>query len=169
MNSLLAANIACIEQGIELLGRMPAEIYTRKCPDVFGSTIGGHFRHNLDHYLSFAAGVAGGRVDYDARGRSLDLETDPGAARDCSRELADRMRQMEEVAGDRELAICMDDGGESVWSHTSVARELQFLLSHTIHHYALVVAIASRHGLTDFPEGFGVAPSTLHYREQMTT
>jgi len=169
MNSLLAANIACLEQGVALLGRINAELYSQKCPDVFGSTIGGHFRHNLDHYRAFVKGVGSGRVNYDARDRSLDVEVNPETARACSLELAERLRAMAGTEEDRGLAICMDDGGSSVWTQTSFARELQFLLSHTIHHYALVVAIATRYGIEDFPEGFGVAPSTLHYRETMTT
>ena len=60
--------------------------------------------------------------------------------------------------------VFSDDGEDAEWSQTSVRRELQFLLSHTIHHYALIVAIAVRHGIVDFPEGFGVAPSTLNYK-----
>lgn len=169
MNSLLAANLSCLQQGIAFLRKLPRELYSRKCPDIFGSTIGGHFRHNLDHYLAFVAGFSKGRVDYDARDRSPDVEADPAVACSVMRELIQRLQALDTIAHELELTICMDDGGQSAWTRTTLARELQFLLSHTIHHYALVVAIATRYGYSEFPEGFGVAPSTIHYRETQTT
>ena len=47
-------------------------------------------------------------------------------------------------------------------------RELQFLVSHTIHHYALIGVLLAAEGFDvslEFPE-FGVAPSTLtHWKE----
>lgn len=166
MNSLISANIACLQQGIDLLNSFPGPDYGRACPEVFGSSIGGHIRHNLDHYLAFTASYPTGDIDYDDRQRSLAVETDPLAAAAVMEKLC---TWMEAHAGDdldQPLRIRMDDGGDSTWSQTTLRRELQFLLSHTIHHYALVVSIATRHGHNDFPEGFGVAPSTIHYQEQ---
>ena len=48
------------------------------------------------------------------------------------------------------------------WSESTVARELQFLVSHTIHHHALIAAILRLESHTP-AEGFGIAPSTLKY------
>ena len=63
----------------------------------------------------------------------------------------------------------MDTGSgdipEDEWSGSTVRRELQFLLSHSIHHYALIATICHANGFP-VPEGFGVAPSTLRYRRQ---
>lgn len=165
MNTLIAANIQCLEQGISLLEEMSDSVYSRSCPEVFESSIGGHFRHNLDHYVAFKRSFSTGSIDYDQRDRELSMETDPAVAQAVMRELCEYFRELAEVDLDTPLQIRMDDGGDSTWSATSLRRELQFLLSHTIHHYALVVSIAMRSGHTDFPEGFGVAPSTLHYQE----
>lgn len=165
MNTLIEANLSCLEQGIDLLGSLPPEIYTRKCDDVFGSSIGGHFRHNIDHYLALREGFAGARIDYDARNRSEIMEDNPDEA---SRTMARLVSFLESIGNEdleKPLEIRMDDGGDSTWSKTTLRRELQFLLSHTIHHYALVVSIATRYNICDFPKGFGVAPSTLHHRE----
>ena len=49
-----------------------------------------------------------------------------------------------------------------VLSQSTFARELQFLASHTVHHYALI-SIASRMQGIMPAEGFGIAPSTLKY------
>jgi len=166
MNTLLAANISCLQQGIDLLGRMPVEFYARKCPDVFNSSIGGHIRHNLDHYIAFVQGEPTGSIDYDARQREPGIEEDPLLAIEAMKVIREGLVGMANHNLDGALRIRMDDGGDSTWSQTTLRRELQFLLSHTIHHYALVVSIATRYGISDFPAGFGIAPSTLHYMER---
>ena len=43
-------------------------------------------------------------------------------------------------------------------------RELEFAISHTIHHHALIKE-RLRHLGIEFDEKFGVAPSTLEYRK----
>lgn len=164
MNTLIEANTGCLQQGIDFLKTISPEMYVHPCPAVFGSTIGGHFRHNLDHYTAFRRDFDTGSVDYDARDRDTAIETDPAAACALMGSLKDWFASMDPDALDRELRIRMDDGGDSTWSRTTARRELQFLLSHSIHHYALIVSIAARQGSGEFPVGFGVAPSTLQYR-----
>ncbi len=166
MNTLIEANRNCLQQGMDFLRLIPADLYSKPCQGVFGSSIGGHFRHNLDHYQAFKDGFSKGRVDYDARERQPAIENEPGIAAEVSQQL---LAFFDNIAGedlDKTMQIRMDDGGDSAWSRTSLRRELQFLLSHTIHHYALVVSIAARFGYADFPDGFGIAPSTLHYKEK---
>ncbi len=165
MNTLIEANLSCLEQGITLLEAIPPTVYARKCPEIFGSSIGGHFRHNIDHYVAFMDGLEFSEIDYDARDRSETTEEDPLEASRIMARLSICLKQIEEDDPDRPLRIRMDDGGDSAWSQTTLRRELQFLLSHTIHHYALVVSIATRYGINEFPDGFGVAPSTLNYHE----
>jgi hypothetical protein len=46
---------------------------------------------------------------------------------------------------------------------SSVGRELLFLSSHTVHHWALVAALLRHQGIEPGVE-FGVAPSTLDHR-----
>jgi len=49
--------------------------------------------------------------------------------------------------------------GETLTSMSTLARELAFVLSHTIHHQAMIGLLASLHG-SDVPDGFGFALST---------
>lgn len=164
MNTLIEANLSCLEQGISMLENLSPDIYSRKCEDVFGSSIGGHFRHNIDHYTALMDGYGDSRIDYDERERCTGMEMDSSESLKTLEKLTKFLKSLEDEDLDKPLLIRMDDGMESPWSRTSLRRELQFLLSHTIHHYALIVSIAARFGVKDFPEGFGVAPSTLHYR-----
>ena len=146
MNTLIDANVACLGQGIDLLLKFPASIYSRQCPEIFNSSIGGHMRHNLDHYLAFFSGRAGGEVDYDARQRERAVEENPGAAIEVMRELLHQLEAMREADLDTRMRIRMDDGGDSSWSETTLRRELQFLLGHTIHHYALSPDLTAERG-----------------------
>jgi hypothetical protein len=67
----------------------------------------------------------------------------------------------------RPLKVKMDSGTHHTeaeqWSNSSLRRELQFLISHTIHHYALIATLCARDGF-ELPADFGVAPSTLWFR-----
>jgi hypothetical protein len=46
------------------------------------------------------------------------------------------------------------------WSESTVGRELQFLVSHTVHHFALIRLLLGGEGPVLGPD-FGVAPSTV--------
>ena len=54
---------------------------------------------------------------------------------------------------------------QTPWTESSLERELLAVMSHTVHHYALI-AIALRLGDFDPGVGFGVAPSTLRYWQE---
>ena len=52
--------------------------------------------------------------------------------------------------------------GVPEWCGSTVYRELQFLVSHTIHHYAIIGTILRSRGFEPGMD-FGVAPSTLRH------
>ena len=56
-----------------------------------------------------------------------------------------------------------EEDGVPDWRPSSVGRELQFLVSHTVHHYALIRLLLEDHGIYAGEE-FGVAPSTLAHQ-----
>ena len=58
----------------------------------------------------------------------------------------------------------LTDGGHGCPS--TVRRELIFLVSHTVHHYALI-AVMLRHQAVGLPADFGVAPSTLRHQRRL--
>ena len=167
MEHILEDTEVCLSQGIKLMAEITPELYTRKHDSCYGSTIGGHVRHNLDHFLCLRSGLEAGRVDYDARNRDEFLETNPEYAASKMEELISFTKTLGGMNLDQALLVKMDSGVdhgvEERWSQSSLRRELQFLISHTIHHYALIATLCTREGL-DFPTDFGVAPSTLRFR-----
>ena len=58
---------------------------------------------------------------------------------------------------------CLEHYG-SFFDGLDVGRQLAFLLSHTIHHCALIAVMMRLRGLAT-PPGFGLAPATLRHRE----
>lgn len=156
-----------IAQGVHLLGRLSADVFTASSPSTLGASIGGHLRHNLDHYACFLRGLSSGRIDYDDRERAADIETNPEAAIGALRRAAAQLGELRDDILDRSLEVRMDtgEGDERPWTISSVRRELQFLLSHTVHHYALVAMVCRLYGQAVDDE-FGVAPSTLKHRRR---
>lgn len=165
MDAAIADNQACLTQIAELLAGMGTEAYTRREEACFNGTIGGHVRHNLDHYDRFVAGWASGEIDYDARERDAAIEGDPVRARTYALRLVASLGTLTNSDLVRPVRVKMDTGSPAAcWSDSTVGRELLFLLSHTVHHHALIAIILHLHGETTAPE-FGVAPSTLRHQQ----
>jgi uncharacterized damage-inducible protein DinB len=165
-------NIRLLEQGLELLGALSDDAYVRSSHPEYTSGVGGHLRHCLDHYTNFLDGVEAGLVDYDARQRDARIENERGYATRVMERIIDGLRRLREIDSAAFVTIKMDGGDESEtdnwWSPSSAQRELQFLLSHTVHHYALIALILRAQGIMPGP-GFGVAPSTLRYQQSMSS
>ncbi|MCZ6675036.1 MAG: hypothetical protein O7C75_19055 [Verrucomicrobia bacterium] len=168
MELILEDTVVCLKQGIALMARLTPDTFTRAHPSCYDSTIGGHVRHNLDHFFCLEEGLKLGSVDYDARNRDEFLETNPEYAASKMEELIDFLSSIATADLDQPLKVkmdsCADREESNRWSHSSLGRELQFLISHTIHHYALIATLCARDGL-ELPAEFGVAPSTLRFRK----
>jgi uncharacterized damage-inducible protein DinB len=123
--------------------------------EVSGS-VGGHVRHCLDHVAALVRGLENGHVDYDARVRGTAIEYRREAA------LAEIARLIECLQG---VARCSPDTpvrvdvGSPDFAPSTLARELAFISSHTIHHFALIALLLHDMGIR-VPPRFGYAPST---------
>jgi len=165
---VLAANLYCLDQAIDLLGRLPPSAFSSG-ETRHAKTVGPHLRHVLDHYSSFLAGLPEFRLDYDARERDPRLESELGYATARLREIVGALTLVDLELLEMPVEIRLEAGGpeEEQWSRSTVRRELQFLLSHTVHHFALIAVLLERHGV-EVPDDFGVAPSTLKHWQSHT-
>jgi len=152
-----------LEQGIAFLHSLSPAQYAARSPACFNTSIGGHIRHNYDHFACFLDGLPRGEVDYDARARDPRMETDPAHAALRLAATARALGELDSAALACDLRVTADGGsGVRVWTRSTPARELQFLISHTIHHYAMIAVIC--HGLSvALDPAFGVAPSTQRH------
>lgn len=159
----LEGNLQLLRQGIELLTRLPDPDYRQAAPG--HSAVGAQFRHVLDHYRCLLDGLQAGEVDYDKRSRDPEVEQSREAAIRSTRELLDRLRLLSRSHLGLPLRVLQSssDTEPDELQGSSLGRELLFLVSHTVHHYAIIKLLLDARGVACSAD-FGVAPSTLAYR-----
>jgi len=167
-DTLVLDNIAILKQGIELTSCL-GPLYSRSTPRCLQGGIGAHFRHCIDFYNCFLSSVGSGRINYDLRARNELVESDPELAALELQAIIDGLRRFSFADGHAELLVVLEGSTRThecpCWTRSSIGRELQSLLSHTVHHYALIAIALRLKGIEPSAE-FGVAPSTLeHWRK----
>lgn len=163
-NPTIDVCVASLNQSIALLENLSDEVYRETNGLPVNSSVGVHLRHCIDFYECFLRGAKTERVNYNERTRDNLIETD---RRFAITKLSIIISELESLstANDASLMVCIENGdadNPSSWCHSTVLRELQFLLSHTTHHYALMALMVKLQGLT-VDESFGVTPSTLKH------
>ncbi len=158
----IRANLHVLQQGNDLLNTLDPVRYASRVPACFNAAPGGHLRHVVDHYLGLLDGLVNGRVDYEHRSRDPLIESDSSYAAGIIESIMVRLRAVE--VADRKLQVRAETGGDSddAWCASSLLRELEFLLSHTVHHYALIATMCRLLGHEPVSD-FGMAPSTLKF------
>ena len=151
----------------DLVVTLDARQYSARPESTQCGAIGGHVRHVLDHLAAWLRGFDHGEVNYDDRQRDTDIEQDPVAALLAIKHYAARLAEIEveQLAERVEVLTSMTSCGALVRLPSTHARELAFVFSHTIHHNAIIATIARTLKIR-LPEQFGMAPSTIAYRNQ---
>lgn len=149
---------AHLQTARDLIARLDDEVYSEGA-----GSIGAHIRHNLNFVEAVIAGASTGVIDYSRRTRDHRIETDRHAAIERIDELA---AKIEGFVVDLNTPLSITSELEPAIEHSSsLGRELEFVISHTIHHHALIRERLQLVGF-EFDETFGVAPSTLEYRDR---
>lgn len=141
--------------------------FTRPMGPLFlDATIGGHVRHCLDHVRAIVDGHDTGAIDYDHRERGTAIERSAAAAEAECGSLASSLRGLSRVESNRgaRVSVMPRRDGEPVELGSTLARELAFVLSHTVHHNAMIRGMVTSLG-RPLPKAFGYAPSTLAHQD----
>lgn len=135
----------------------------------FKSSVGGHIRHSLDHIGALLTGFDSGEIDYEARERGTTIETDRAAALDLIRSLDARLAQRIEESSTRPVRtlLMLRSDCSPVELNSTCGRETAFVLSHTIHHNAMVAAMLSIMNV-EMPNRFGYAPGTIAHLQRQS-
>jgi len=166
MTTLWHACAHILAEGCELAESLSSDFFRRTHPDCFDASIGTHLRHCAEHFDCFRRGIESGVIDYDRRRRGTIEESDPRAASRLLEDLATWFRERAAVGIEASaVRVRVDSGHGANEAISSVERELQFLVSHTVHHFAIIAIMCRKMGVGLSPE-FGVAPSTLRYQEE---
>jgi uncharacterized damage-inducible protein DinB len=166
-NDLIQPILEVLDQGERLLSEISDDAYTHKIPTAFSSSIGGHYRHCLDHFRILLDAVKAGGLNYDHRERDTLIENDRYAALNATRELRKNWSTLEPGCLGRALEVTCKvsyAAGDSQKSISSVSREIMYVVAHAVHHYALIGIMGVLMDLK-LPAGFGVAPSTLKHQQ----
>lgn len=161
----ISGNLEALEQGIELFSVLTDENYNFRAKPYVDSSMGEHLRHILDMYHAVINEEITGVIDYDHRRRGALVERDRTVGLTELQEIKKWLTRLNEESLQRGVTILSEASisSQQVCEMTStLKRELLFVGSHTIHHFALINVIA-KHLKLETVERFGYAPATTTY------
>jgi hypothetical protein len=167
LSRLLAFNCDVLDQALAVTAAYAGERAAR-----YAGPVGSHLRHVIEHYDALLFPATPGVADYDSRPRSAQLDRSPALAAARVRALQGRLATLDRADLTAPLAVRGKGGlsGEFDFDVDScLGRELAFVASHAIHHYALLKSHGEQLGLI-LGANFGKAPATVaHERTSSPT
>lgn len=160
LETLIDYNVDVLDQALQVLSAQAAAPGSD-----YASHIGPHLRHVIEHYEAFTQQVASLSVDYDSRARDRAPERDPAVARERLVSLQAQLKALDLSNITEPLAVHLRGGlgGEHNFvSFSSLARELLFVASHAVHHFALIQLHCKAQGIA-LGDDFGKAPATVRH------
>ena len=153
-------------QALGLLFNMWDTTYSRMAEAPYSASIGGHYRHMLEHFQCLVRGIRSGEINYDARERNPRLETAVTYATIATCDVLRSIKNYTEESLARPCTVVNSvsyGSGDAPVMESTIGRELAYCVGHAIHHYAIIRLIGSHLGV-EVPKEFGIAPSTLKSR-----
>jgi hypothetical protein len=150
-----------LDQMRTMIERLDDDDYVRPAPGRSAGGIGGHVRHCLDHVSALLTATRTGLCAYDQRNRGTNVETSRAAAVCAITDLTRALVRLGAATLDAEVYVetQIDPSGAMILTRSSLGREVAFVVSHTIHHNAIVGQLMHARGLQVAPR-FGLAPAT---------
>jgi hypothetical protein len=147
----------------ESLEQLTCEQYSKPSKILFGATIGQHVRHIIELFICLDNGYSTGIVNYEKRKRDYAIETDKNFAGSLLRSI---YLTLDKVNKDLVLETGFDEhSDECIDIKTNYYREIAYNLEHTVHHMALIRVGITEVSNIEVPNSFGVASSTIKYRQ----
>lgn len=145
----------------ELLSELDPQIYSQSVQSLSGASIGQHYRHTIELFQSMIRGYDSGVISYDKRDRNKLIETNLQIAGNAMSEIINDLDKV-----DKTIVLESELSGNVYYLNSNYYREVLYNLEHTIHHQALIrIGIEAMTDIVLSAE-FGVAPSTIQYREK---
>ena len=155
---LLRFNRDLLDQALDLVA-----LHDRPHAPSYASHAGAHLRHVIEHYEALLLRPLGEPLAYDNRPRDRELERCTLRARARLLRLQQRLQGWTRATLDTSVRVLSRGGvaGEFEFiTMSSLGRELMFLASHAVHHFALLTAYCLEHGLA-MRAHFGKASATV--------
>jgi hypothetical protein len=148
----------------ETLNRLTNEEYSRSSTVLMNATIGQHVRHIIELFQCLEKGYTSGSVNYEKRKRDYRIETDRALAVTLLKDIYKHLDRP-----NKEIILEADDYSDTAGTisiPSNYYREIAYNLEHTIHHMALIRVGVNEVSSVVLPGDFGVAYSTIKYRQQ---
>jgi len=144
-----------------LLSQLSAEDYSKPCQHLSNASIGEHTRHIIEMFQCLESSYESGMVNYDDRKRDIKIQTEIDFAFEKITEIENSIRSV-----NKKMSINYAVNGETDQIESNYFRELLYNLEHCVHHQALikVAVLQCKNVIVD--DDFGVAQSTIEYRNQ---
>lgn len=143
------------------LTQLSKDDYTTPCFELSNATIGEHTRHIIEMFQCLENQYSSGTINYDIRKRDNKIQTDIDFAvfniKNISFQLDKPNRKLKLLQIIHEEHLLMD---------SNYNRELLYNLEHCVHHQALIKVAVLHNESVKIDSNFGVAQSTINYRNQ---
>lgn len=144
----------------KLLHQLSKSHYTSKIKHLSNGTIGAHTRHIIELLQCTVNGYKINQVDYINRKRNLLLEQNPSLAIEAITVLIKNLHLEDKV-------LQMKTPFDTNLVSTTYFREIVYNEEHIIHHLALLKVALIELNLNLVEESFGIAHSTILYKENI--
>ena len=144
--------------------RLSEEQYAQPCSNLLNNTIGQHVRHIIELFQCLEKGYVSGTIDYEKRKRDPEIENNKDTACNLLHQIFHNLNKP-----NKELLLTAsydDHSSTPVIISTNYYREVAYNLEHTIHHMALIRVGVNEVSSVKLPGEFGIAYSTVKYRNQ---
>ena len=148
------------------LVQLTNEQYCKKIETLSGATIGQHVRHVVEMFVCLQEGYTTGIVNYENRKRDITVESSNDVAVSLMQHINSSL-----FIENKELVLEAgfdENSFELNKIPTNYFREIAYNLEHAIHHMALIKIGINHVSDIILPDGYGVASSTIKYRQQLT-
>lgn len=146
---------------VDLLRQLSDSDYSNQCPALSYATIGEHTRHIIEMFQCLENFYDSGLVNYDKRERNIQIQTDTEFA---IKNIIGIQESLHKDNKNIQLQQIID--GEEILIESNYFRELLYNLEHCIHHQALIKVAILQIDHVKIDANFGVARSTIEYRNQ---
>ena len=166
MTQLYQAGRTILTQLSDVVNQITEEDFRKPSTALSNSTVGQHLRHTLEFFICLEQGYELGIVNYDKRIHNKAMENDKHIALHTISQIQDFVTNNQ-----RDIVLKLEvgyqpDRDEVVTIDTNYLRELTYNIEHAVHHMAIMkIGIREVAGYVTLPTGFGVAVSTLRYKE----
>lgn len=162
-------NKACgniLTQLTDLVNQLSEQDFIKPIDSLGRSTIGQHLRHTLEFFICLEKGFGDGLINYDKRAHDKLIESDKFIALSTISKISEFISSQ---SSDKVLKLEAGydlDKEEFVTIETNFLRELVYNIEHAVHHMAIMkIGIREIVPAITLPHDFGIAASTIRYRE----